>query len=71
MVKNKGTQFFNGEFENEKKKDKIFLDLPQQRFEPESFNNVCALDLNFSTIVEGSESKSVTKTDRTLSNCAF
>ena len=35
-----------GEFENEKKKNKFFFDLPELGFEPQIFSNFCALDLN-------------------------
>ena len=33
------------EFENEKKKDNMFFDLPKWGFKPQIFNNFCALDL--------------------------
>ena len=47
MVKNKDTQFFFGEFENEQKKDKKIFDLPEQGYEPQIFSNFPAHDLNF------------------------
>ena len=37
MVKNKGMQFFYGEFEYEKKKGQLFFALPERRFEPRIF----------------------------------
>ena len=39
-------QFFYGEFENEKKRTKIF-ELLEQGFEPQIFCNFSAYDLNF------------------------
>ena len=39
MVKNKHMQFSYGEFENEKKGQKIF-DLPERGFEPQIFSNL-------------------------------
>ena len=47
MVENKDMQFFYGEFENEKKKDKNFFDLPEQGFKPQIFSNFPIHDLNF------------------------
>jgi hypothetical protein len=38
MVENKDMQFFYGEFENEKKKNKKIFDLPRRGFEPQIFS---------------------------------
>ena len=46
MVENKHMQFSYGEFENEKKGQKIF-DLPERGFEPQIFSNFPAHGLNF------------------------
>ncbi len=35
------------EFENEKKKEQHFFDLPERGFEPQIFSNFPAHDLNF------------------------
>ena len=34
-------------FENEKKKDQQFFDLPERGFEPKTFSNFSVHDLNF------------------------
>ena len=47
MVQNKDMQFFNGEFENEQKKDKKLFDLPERGFKPQIFSNFFAHNLNF------------------------
>ena len=47
MVKKQRYAVLYGEFENEKKKDKKFFDLPEQGFEPQIFSNFTAHDLNF------------------------
>ena len=39
--------FFCKEFENEKKKEQKFFDLPEWGFEPQIFSNFPAHDLNF------------------------
>jgi hypothetical protein len=46
MVKNRYAVFY-GKFENEKKKGQHFFDLPDPGFEPQSFSNFPAHDLNF------------------------
>ena len=46
MVKNILCSFY-GEFENEKKKEQKFFDLPKRGFELQIFSNFPAHDLNF------------------------
>jgi hypothetical protein len=55
------------EFENEKKREQHFFDLPERGFEPQIFSNFPAHDLNFMES-EGVEmkSKQASKRDRTL-----
>ena len=47
MIKFKYTQFLCEEFENKKKKEQNFFDLPERGFEPQIFSNFPAHDLNF------------------------
>ena len=47
MAENKEMQFVFGEFENKRKKEKIFFDLPEPGFGPQIFSNFSAHNLNF------------------------
>ena len=44
MVKNKDEQCLYGEFENLKKREQNFFDLPERGFEPQIFSNFPAHD---------------------------